>query len=122
MKKLLFLTVVSLFSINFLVAQNTAVAVIIAPLMVNDSTSFKEYCGVYKMAENPYVSEVTIELKDGKLVSKTPDDEEVVLEFTENDTFFIAPLDATAVFQRENGVVKSVKVTVRGKEMMGEKK
>jgi Domain of unknown function (DUF3471) len=104
-------------------AQQTIVTTtIVTPINANDSTHFKEYCGVYKMAENPYIEEVKIELKNGKLISRTPEDEEIVFEHTENDEFFIPPFSARAIFTRENGLVKGVKVVVQGKEMTGEKK
>ncbi len=74
------------------------------------------------MAENPYIEEIKIELKDGKLMSRTPEDEEIVFVHTENDAFFIPPFNAKAIFTRENGLVKGVKVMVQGKEMRGEKK
>ena len=122
MKKLMVCTLFYLFAVSILKAQQTVVTTAVTSLVVNDSTSFKDYCGIYKMAENPYIEEVTIELKDGKLISKTPENEEIVFEHTENDEFFIAPFNATAIFTRENGVVKGVKVKVQGKEMVGEKR
>lgn len=122
MKKLIICTLFYLFSVGILKAQQTVVTTAVTSLVVNDSTSFKDYCGIYKMAENPYIEEVTIELKDGKLISKTPENEEIVFEHTRNDEFFIAPFSAKAIFIRENGIVKGVKVIVQGKEMVGEKR
>jgi Domain of unknown function (DUF3471) len=116
MKKLTIVLLFCLASISFMKAQG------IEKPLTNVSTSLKDYCGVYKMAKNPYVSEVKIDIKDGKLVSKTPDDEEIVFEYTEDDTFFISSINATAVFTREKGIVNGVKVAVQGKEMTGEKK
>jgi hypothetical protein len=121
MNKLHFAILLCLFSFTFLKGQQTAVTTLVAPLIANDSTSFKDYCGVYKMVKNPYIDEVKIELKNGKLISSTPEDEEIVFEHTENDEFFIPPFSAKAIFTRENGVVKGVKVVVQGKEMVGEK-
>ena len=122
MKKLMVCILFYLFTIGILKAQQTVVTTAVTSLVVNDSTSFKEYCGLYKMAENPYIEEVTIELKDGKLISKTPENEEIVFEHTSNDEFFIPPFSAKAIFTRENGIVKGVKVMVQGKELAGEKK
>ncbi len=122
MKKLMVFAFFSLSAMGTLKAQQTAVISVVSGLNLNDSTRFKDYCGVYKMAENPYIEEVKIELKDGKLISRTPEDEEIVFEYTENDEFFIAPFNATAIFTRENGVVKGVKVKVKGTEMVGEKR
>jgi Domain of unknown function (DUF3471) len=115
MKKLMIVLLCCFASFGFLKAQ-----AIQKPLTAV-STSLNDYCGVYKMAENPYVSEVKIDLKDGKLVSSTPNDEEVIFEYVEEDTFFISPINATAVFTREKGIVKSIKVAVQGKEVVGEK-
>jgi Domain of unknown function (DUF3471) len=117
MKKLTIAFVCFFMSIGFLQAQSEETK----PL-TNVSTSLKDYCGVYKMAENPYVSEVKIECKDGKLISKTPDDEEVVFEYTEDDSFFVPSINATVVFIREKGAINAVKVALQGKELMGARK
>lgn len=124
MNKFLLTILLCLSSFIFLKAQQTALTTtIMTPLVTtHDSTSFKDYCGIYKMAENPYIEEVKIELKDGKLISLTPEDEEIVFEHTENDEFFIPPFSAKAIFIRENGIVKKVKVLIQGKELAGEKK
>jgi hypothetical protein len=124
MNKLHLTILLCLSSVIVLKAQQTVVTTttIVTPIIANDSTSFQDYCGIYKMAENPYIEEVKIELKDGKLISKTPEDEEVVFEHTENDEFFIPPFSARAIFIRENGIVKKVKVVLQGKELAGEKK
>ena len=116
MKKLTLIA--SLFLIS--VASMTAQTFDSKPL-TSVSTSLKDYCGTYKMAENPYVSEVKIEVKDGKLMSKTPEDEEVVFEQSEDDLFFIPTINATVTFIREKGVINGVKVAAQGKEMLGAK-
>jgi hypothetical protein len=110
------------YSIPLKAQQTVVTTTIVTPVIAKDSTHFKGYCGVYKMAENPYIEEVKIELKDGKLISRTPEEEEIVFEHTENDEFFIPPFSARAIFTRENGLIKGVKVVVQGKEMIGEKK
>jgi hypothetical protein len=116
MKKLTLIA--ALFFIS--VASMTAQTIDSKPL-TNVSTSLKDYCGTYKMAENPYISEVKVEVKDGKLMSKTPEDEEVVFEHSEDDSFFIPAINATVTFTREKGVINGVKVAAQGKEMLGAK-
>jgi hypothetical protein len=116
MKKLTLMTLFSFIAIGFMTAQTTE-----SKPLTNVSTSLKDYCGVYKMAENPYISEVKVEVKDGKLMSKTPEDEEVVFEHSEDDSFFIPTINATVTFIREKGVINGVKVAAQGKEMLGAK-
>jgi hypothetical protein len=116
MKKLTLMTFFSFIAISFMTAQTPD-----SKLLTNISTSLKDYCGVYKMAENPYVSEVKVEVKEGKLMSKTPDDEEVIFEHSEDDSFFIPTINATVTFIREKGVINGVKVAAQGKEMVGAK-
>ena len=122
MKKLIVFTLFLMTSVSYLSAQQTPVNTLVTAFITNDSTSFKDYCGIYKMVDNPYVEEVKIEFKNGRLVSRTPDDEEIEFQHTENDEFFIPPFNATAIFIRENGQVKGVKVKVQGKELIGEKR
>ena len=125
MKKILLIPAIGLSATYFLKAQGASVAayspIEITHVMAKDSTTFQEYCGTYKMQENPYLEEVTLRLKNGKLISFTPEDEEIALEHVENDEFFIAPFSARTIFIRENGIVKGVKVLVQGKEMVGKK-
>jgi hypothetical protein len=88
---------------------------------VKATPSFEGYCGVYKMQDNPYIDKVQITLKGGQLMSKSPEDEEIVFEYTESNEFFIPAFNARAIFTQINGVIKSVKVLVQGKELTGEK-
>jgi hypothetical protein len=116
MKKLALITLFSFIVVGFMTAQTLD-----SKSLTNVSTSLKDYCGVYKMAENPYVSEVKVEVKDGKLMSKTPEDEEIVFEHSEDDSFFIPTINAIVTFIREKGVINGVKVAAQGKEMVGAK-
>jgi Domain of unknown function (DUF3471) len=116
MKKLALITFFSFTAVGFMMAQTLE-----SKPLTNVSTSLKDYCGVYKMAQNPYVSEVKVEVKDGKLMSKTPEDEEIVFEYAEDDSFFIPTINATVTFIREKGVINGVKVAAQGKEMLGSK-
>jgi hypothetical protein len=87
-----------------------------------DAKGLDVYCGVYKMTENPYIQEVKLIEKDGQLMSKTPENEEILLDPTDDDdVFFISIFKAKIVFHREKNAIKSVKVFVQGKEMTGEK-
>lgn len=127
MKKLMLSIVFCLLVFPFLKAQDASLivsesAAVQALILPQDTSALHEYCGIYTMKSNPYIDEVKIIVKDGKLMSKTPENEEVVFEHTENDEFFIAPFSAKAIFTRINGIVKGVKVVVQGKEMVGEKK
>ena len=124
--KQVFLSIALCFTaFSFLKAQGTSLAAVETPLTVTVSPtpkdSLQDYCGIYKMQENPYVDKVEITSKNGQLVSKSPEDEEVVFEHTENDEFFIPTLNATVIFTREKDAVKSVKVVIQGKALMGEK-
>jgi Domain of unknown function (DUF3471) len=116
MKKLTLMTLFSFITVGFMMAQTLD-----SKPLTNVSTSLKDYCGTYKMAENPYVSEVKIAVKDGKLMSKTPEDEEVVFEHSEDDSFFIPTINATVTFIREKDIINGVKVAAQGKEMLGSK-
>lgn len=89
---------------------------------VGDSTNIHEYSGKYTMKENPYIDEVILKVKNDKLVSTTPEGEEVVFQYLENDEFYISDFNAKVKFIRENGIVTSVKVHIQGKELIGEKK
>jgi Domain of unknown function (DUF3471) len=126
MKQVFLSLVLCLSAFSFVKAQGTNLAIVEQPITaataaVNTKDSLQDYCGIYKMQNNPYIDKVEITSKNGQLVSKSPEDEEVIFEHTENDEFFIPTLNATVIFTRENDVVKSVKVTVQGKELVGDK-
>jgi hypothetical protein len=117
MKKVTLIALFIFISVCFLSAQSTD-----NQSITKATTSLKDYCGVYKMSDNPYVEEVKIECKDGKLTSKTPDDEDIVFEYTEEDSFYIPTINATAIFTRDKGHINAVKVMAGGKEYVGSKK
>ncbi len=125
MKRLLLSIALCLTAFSFVKAQGTSLTVSekIFPIAteVKATPSFEGYCGVYKMQDNPYIDKVQITLKGGQLMSKSPEDEEIVFEYTENNEFFIPAFNARAIFTQINGVIKSVKVLVQGKELTGEK-
>jgi hypothetical protein len=125
MKRLLLSIALCLTAFSFVKAQGTSLAVSekIFPIAteVKATPSFEGYCGVYKMQDNPYIDKVQITLKGGQLMSKSPEDEEIVFEYTESNEFFIPAFNARAIFTQINGVIKSVKVLVQGKELTGEK-
>jgi hypothetical protein len=125
MKRLLLSIALCLTAFSFVKAQETSLAVseqtFPIATQIKATPSFEGYCGVYKMQENPYIDKVQIILKDGQLMSKSPEDEEIVFEHTENSEFFIPAFNARAIFTAINGVIKSVKVIVQGKELTGEK-
>ena len=73
------------------------------------------------MADNEYIDKVNIMLKEGHLITKSPENEEIILEQTDDNTFFIAAYQLQAIFINENNVVKGVKVIIQGKEIRGEK-
>jgi hypothetical protein len=125
MKRLLLSIALCLTAFSFVKAQGTSLAVSeqTFPIAteVKATPSFEGYCGVYKMQDNPYIDKVHITLKDGQLMSKSPEDEDILLEFTENNEFFIPAFNGRAIFTAINGVIKNVKVIVQGKELTGEK-
>jgi hypothetical protein len=123
MKTIFLIPAIGLSATYFLKAQGANVLaynpVEISVSMTKDSTQFQEYCGTYTMKNNPYIDEITIHLKQGKLISITPEGEEVVLENTGNDEFFVAFFNARIIFTRINSIVKGVKALVKGQEMVG---
>ena len=124
--KQVFLSIALCFTVcSFVKAQGTSLAAVETPLTTAVASTKKgnlqDYCGIYKMQENPYIDKVEITSKNGQLVSKSPEDEEITFEHTENDEFFIPALNATVIFTREKDAVKSVKVSVQGNELTGEK-
>jgi hypothetical protein len=91
--------------------------------IVSKDSSLQAYCGTYLLEGNPYIDEISLSLKNGQLISITPENEEVVLEPTDaEDTFFIAMIKAKVVFTRENGVVVGIRAKVNGMVMEGVKK
>ena len=131
MKKLALSVAFCLSVSAFLTAQESSLALTekpIPPAMESkdskeskDLTGLEAYCGVYKMKENPYIEAVKLTVKDGKLTSKTPEDEDITLQALETDVFYISEFKAKVIFTREKGIVKTVKVVAQGKEIVGEK-
>jgi hypothetical protein len=126
MKRLIVLFTLILTTLNYAKAQNTSIAALdnmpnTLTSPTNDSTSIlKAYCGTYMMKDNPYVEDIKLMVKDGQLMSLTPEGEEVILLPTEEpDTFFIAMLNAKVVFRRENDSIIGLKAVVQGKEIVG---
>lgn len=126
MKRLLLIPAIGFSATYFLKAQGANVLVYsplsIVHTVLNDTLNFQEYAGTYLMKENPYLDEVTLNVKNGQLVSITPEGEEIILQPTNKDEFFIAPFNARVVFLRDKDIIKTVKVLVKGQEMLGEKK
>ena len=125
MKKIFLIPAIGLSATYFLKAQGASVLayspVEISSVLAKNFTIFEEYCGTYKMQDNPYVEEVNIRLKNGKLISASPEGEEIALEYVENDEFYIALFKAQIIFIRESGLIKGVKVLVKGEQILGEK-
>lgn len=125
MKQVFLSLVLCLSAFSFLKAQGTSLAISEQTFPLSSATvntnSLDIYCGTYKMQDNPYIDKVQITLKDGELVSKSSEDEDITLVHTENDEFFIAAFNARVIFTREKDTIKSVKVIAQGKEMIGEK-
>ena len=125
MKQVFLSLALCLAALSFVKAQGTSLAVSekTFPIVteVKATPNFEGYCGVYKMQENPYIDKVQITLKGGQLMSKSPEDEEILFEHTENNEFFIPAFNARAIFTKIDGIIKSIKVIVQGKELTGEK-
>jgi hypothetical protein len=127
MKKVIFLITLSILCSHIVKAQSLthqsqSSLDIKSVVHHSDSTKMQEYSGKYTMEDNPYIEEVVLKVKDDKLISTTPEGEEVVFQYVENDEFFISDFNLKVNFIRENGIVKSVKVHIQGKELVGEKK
>lgn len=125
MKKLILIPTIGLSATYILKAQGVNIKryepVEISSKSLNDTLAFNEYCGTYSMQENPYIDEVTLRLKNGKLVSLTPEGEEVILENTAKDEFFVPEFSLKVVFIRDSDKIKGLKVKVQGQEILGER-
>ncbi len=123
MKKSMFTLAIALMAIGCLKAQSATAEVKVAATTVaaKDTSALSSYVGKYKMSENEYVKEVIVFLKEGKLMSYSPDKQEIELISKEEDTFLIEEFSAKVIFSREKGMVKGVKIQVQGMEMVGEK-
>jgi hypothetical protein len=125
MKKVFLSSALCLLAFSFIKAQGTSLAATKPTFDVlktaTDTLNLDAYCGVYKMQENEYVDKVKIMVKDGHLVSKSPDDDEVIFVQTKADEFFVSQFNLYALFVKIDGIVKSVKVRIQGKEVSGDK-
>ena len=126
MKKIFLIPAIGLSATYFLKAQGANVLaynpVEISAVPAQKKPIFEEYCGIYTLKENPFIEEVTLKVKNEKLISVSSEGEEIALEHVENDEFYIATYKARVIFTRENGFVKGVKVLVNGEELIGEKR
>jgi hypothetical protein len=87
------------------------------------ATSMADYAATYKMADNPYVKEVMIALKEGKLLLSSDANPSEGVEITpakdaDSFTASIQGNDAEIVFTRAEGKVVKIKISVGGGQVV----
>lgn len=123
MKKLLFITfLASFFTVSsFAKAVNISTNIINYKIVIADSTEFKEYCGNYKMTDNPMVDKMKVFFKDGDFFGEASGYPATKLTRKKEDEFEESSFGAIITFTRLDGKVTGIKVAVQGQELIGMK-
>lgn len=87
----------------------------------NDSLSSCDYCGNYQLKDNPYLDEVSINIKDGNLIASAANYSEITLKPTEKDAFYVPNYHAKIVFTRKESVVTGIKISALSLKFTGDK-
>ena len=86
-----------------------------------DSLKYKEYYGVYKMTDNPYVQTMKAYFKNGSFYGLADGYPETVLNMVSPDEFKDVNMGSSIIFTRKDSIVTGVMVSVQGQEFTGVK-
>lgn len=89
--------------------------------VTNDSLSYCDYCGNYQLKDNPYLDEVSINLKDGILIASAVNYNDIALKPTDKDVFYVSNYHAKVVFTRKESVVTGIKISALSLKFTGDK-
>lgn len=105
MKKLLTVTIITLFSLQ-ISAQN--------------ATNLKKFVGTYTLQDDSPVSELIISINNGELYGIAAGQGEAVLKPSASpNEFEVTGYNELLTFSEENGIVTAVKVSIQGMELKG---
>ncbi len=89
--------------------------------VTNDSISNCDYCGNYQLKENPYIDEVSINIKDGNLIASATNYNDITLKPTDKDAFYVSTYHAKVVFTRKESVVTGIMISAQSLKFTGDK-
>lgn len=93
--------------------------------LADSSNNYQEYVGKYKMAENGFITNYNITIKDGELYGAADDyGANRLIKQKDADTFLsTSQYGSTIIFQRDSDTkkVKGLKLVLQNNEMLGTK-
>ena len=107
---------ISTFAKSSSIHSNTFITKVMA-----DSTEFNEYYGNYKMIDNQFVEKMKVFFKAGDLYGQATGYPETKLTRKKDDEFEETSFGAVITFTRIDGIIKGIKISVQGQDLLGNK-